>query len=83
MDSLSKLYDTDAPSLKRTLKKQLHTIKMNKNKIVASFFSRISQLKEQLLVVGALTEEDDFVGPAIDGILDSWSSFISSVCGRG
>ena len=56
---------------------------MDKNEIVASFFSRISQLKEQLLVVGALTEEDDFVGAAIDGLPDSWSSFISSICGRG
>ena len=42
MVALSKLYDTDAPSLKRTLKKQLHTIKIDKNETVASFFSRIS-----------------------------------------
>ena len=83
MDALSKLYDTDAPSLKRSLKKQLHTIKMDKNKTVALFFSRISQLKEQLLAVGALTEEDDFIGAAIDELLDSWAPFISSVCGRG
>ena len=53
MDALSKLYDTKAPSQKRSLKKQLHSIKMDKNETVASFFSRISQLKEQLLVVGA------------------------------
>ena len=83
MDALSRLFDTDAPSLKRTLKKQLHTIKMNKNETVSPFFSRISQLKEQLIAIGALTEEDDFVGVAIDGLPDSWSSFISSVCGRG
>ena len=83
VDALSRLFDTDAPSLKRTLKKQLHTIRMDKNEIVASFFSMISQLKEQLLAVGALTEEDDFVGAAIDRLPDSWSSFISSVCVRG
>ena len=62
MDALSKLFDTNAPSQKRSLKKQLHSIKMAKNEIVASFFSRISQLKEQLLAVGAQTEEDDFIG---------------------
>ena len=83
MDALSKLYDTDVPSLKRTLKKQLHTIKMDKNETVASFFSRISQLKEQLLVVGAKTEEDVFIGAAIDKLPNSWTPFISSVCGRG
>ena len=42
MNALSKLYDTNAPSLKKSLKKQLHTIKMDKNETVASFFSRIS-----------------------------------------
>ena len=48
---------------------------MDKNKIVASFFSRISQLKEQLLAVGAQTEEDDFIDAAIDGLPDSWAPF--------
>ena len=42
LDKLSKMYDTDAPSLKRSLKKQLFNMKMDKNEIVASFFSRIA-----------------------------------------
>ena len=83
MDALSNLFYTNAPSQKTTLKKQLHSIKMDKNETIASFFSRISQLKEQLLVVGALTEKDDFIGAAIDGLPDSWAPFISYVCGRG
>ena len=41
---------------------------MDKNETIASFFSRISQLKEQLLAVGAQTEEDDFIDGAIDGL---------------
>ena len=83
LDTLSKMYDTDAPSLKRSLKKQLFNMKMDKNETVASFFSRIAQLKEQLSSMGAVTETDDFIGAAIDGLPDSWGSFISSVCGRG
>ena len=39
IDALSRLFDRDAPSLERTLKKQLHIIKMNKNETVASFMS--------------------------------------------
>ena len=46
LDTLSKLYDVDAPSLKRSLKKELFTMKMDKNETMASFFSRIAQLKE-------------------------------------
>ena len=83
MDALSNLYDTKAPSHNRSLKKQLHTIKMDKNETIASFFSRISQLKEQLLAVGAQIEEDDFIDAAIDGLPDSWAPFIYFVCGRG
>ena len=41
MDALSNLYDTKAPTQKRSLKKQLHTIKMEKNESIASF-SKIS-----------------------------------------
>ena len=42
MDVLSNLYDTKAPSQKRLLKKQFHTVKMEKNESITSFFSRIS-----------------------------------------
>ena len=42
MDALSNFYDTKAPSQKRSLKTQLHMIKMEKNESIASFFSRIS-----------------------------------------
>ena len=82
MDTLSKLYDVDAPSLKRSLKKELFTMKMENDETVASFFSRIAQLKEQLSAIAAVTEPDDFIGAAIDGLPDSWSSFIGSVSGR-
>jgi hypothetical protein len=55
MDAPSKLYDTKTPFQKRSLKKQIHSIKMDKIETIASFFCRVSQLKEQLLVVGAQT----------------------------
>ena len=80
LDTLSKMYDTDAPSLKRSLKKQLFNMKMDKNETIASFFSRIAQLKEQLSTIVVVTETDDFIGVAIDGLPDSWSPFIASVC---
>ena len=55
---------------------------MHEDEIVASFFSRIAQLKEQLSAIAAMTEPDDFIGATIDGLPDSWSSFIGSVSGR-
>ena len=32
--------------------------------------------------IGTQIDEDDFVGASIDGLPDSWSTFVSSVCGR-
>ena len=83
LDTLSKLYDVDAPLLKRSLKRELFTMNMDKNETVASFFSRITQLKERLSAIAAVTETDDFIGAAIDRLPVSWSPFIASVSGRG
>ena len=58
-------------------------MKMDKNKTVALFFSRIAYLKEHLSAIAAVTENDDFIGVTIDGLPDSWSPFIASVSGRG
>ena len=55
---------------------------MDKNETVASFFSRIAQLKEQLAAIAAVTETDDFIGAAIDGLPDSCSPFIASITRR-
>ena len=79
MDAFSNLYDSKAPTQKRSLKTQLHTIKMEKNETIASF-SRISQIKDQLLSIAAQIDEDDFVGVAIDGLPDSCNTFVSFVC---
>ena len=46
-------------------------MKMEKDETVASFFSRIAQLKEQLSVIVAMTKPDDFIGASIDGLPDS------------
>ena len=32
--------------------------------------------------IGAWIDEDNFLGVAIDGLSDSWGTFVSSVCGR-
>lgn len=41
-DSLANMYETKAPNQKGVLKKQLQTLKMEKDDSVASFFTKIS-----------------------------------------
>ena len=45
-DTLVKLYETKATSQKRLLKSQLHSLKMEKDEFVNSFFTKISHLKD-------------------------------------
>ena len=45
-DTLANLYETKAPNQKRVLKKQLQTLKMEKDDSIASFFTKISQIRD-------------------------------------
>jgi hypothetical protein len=82
MDTLVNLYEKQAPSQKRTLKHKLKYLKMEKGESVASFCSRIAQIRDQLLVIGVRVDDDDLVQPIFDSIPSSWETFLSSVSDR-
>ena len=60
-DTLVKLYETKATSQKRLLKSQLHSLKMESDKSVNSFFTKISNLKDQFLAIDMSVDDDDIV----------------------
>jgi hypothetical protein len=82
MDTLVNLYEKQAPSQKRTLKHKIKYLKMDKGESVASFYSRIAQIRDQLLVTGVTVDDDDLVQAIFDGLPSSWDTFVSSVSGR-
>ena len=51
-DVLANLYEKKAPSQKRVLKKRLRTLKLNKDESVGSFFTKIAQVRDQLIAIG-------------------------------
>jgi hypothetical protein len=61
MDTLVNLYEKHAPSKKRTLRHKLKYLKMEKGELVASFCSRITQTRDQLLVTGVTVDDDDLM----------------------
>ena len=81
-DTLTNLYEKKDPTQKRALKNKLHIMKMEKDETVASFFTNISQVKDQLESIGVETDEDDLLQTAIDGLRASWETFLSVVIGR-
>jgi hypothetical protein len=82
MDTMVNLYEKQAPSQKRTLKKKLKYLKMEKGESMASFYSRIAQIRDQLLVTGLTVDNDDLVQAIFYGLPSSWETFLSSVSGR-
>ena len=66
-DTLVKLYETKATIQKRLLKSQLHSLKMENDESMSSFFTKISHLKDQLLAIGVSVDDDDLVQTMFDG----------------
>ena len=81
-DTLFNLYEKKAPSQKRVLKNKLRTLKMEKDDSIASFFTKISQLRDQLLVIGITIDDDDLVQTVVDGLPSSWETFMAGINAR-
>ena len=78
-DTLANLYEKKAPSQKRVLKKRLRTLKMNKDEGVGPFFTKIAQVRDLLTTIGIIVDDDDLVQTTVDGLPNSWETFLASV----
>lgn len=81
-NTLVKLYEKKVPSQKRTLKNKLRTLQMEKDDTVASFFTKISQIRDQLVAIGVNVDDDDFVQIVVDGLPPPWETFLYGVNAR-
>jgi hypothetical protein len=55
---------------------------MGKDETISAFFSKITQTRDQLTTIGVAVDDDDLVQTEVDGLPESWETFISSVNGR-
>jgi hypothetical protein len=55
---------------------------MEKDDSMASFFTKISQLRDQLLVIGVTVDDDDLVQTVVDGLPPSWETFLAGINAR-
>ena len=60
-DALANLYGKKAPTQRRALRKQLRSLKMEKDETITTFFSKISQIRDQLMGIGDKVDDDDLV----------------------
>ena len=81
-DTLTNLYEKKAPSQKRVLRKRLRTLKMNMDEGVGPFFTKIAQVRDQLTGIGITVDDDDLAQTVLDGLPNSWETFLEAVSGR-
>ena len=56
-------------------------MKLNKDESVGSFFTKIAQVRDQLIAIGIIVDDDDLVQTVVDGLPSSWETFMAFVCG--
>jgi hypothetical protein len=64
-DALTKLYEGKNINRKMNLRTQLKNTKMQKGEMIQEYFSRISEIKEQLKAIGDTIDKDEFVMTAL------------------
>ena len=65
-----------------TLRSQLKNVKIQNSETIQKYFSRVSQIKEQLEAIGDKVEEAEFVMTTLNGLPRAWDSFIQGICSR-
>ena len=76
-----KLFEGKNVNRKMTLRKQLKNVKIqNAETNIQSYFTRVSQIKEQLEVVEEQVDNAEVVITTLNDLPGSWDSFIQGMC---
>ena len=81
-DALSSLFEGRNINRKMTLRNHLKSVKVHKSEIMQSYFTRVSQIKEQLEAIGDMIEKAEVVMTTLNGLPREWESFIQGICSR-
>ena len=65
-----------------TLRNQVKNVKIQNAEKIHSYFTRVSQIKEQLEAVDEEVENAEIVMTTLNGLPRSWDSFIQGICAR-
>ena len=81
-DSLTKLVEGKNINWNMNLRNQLKNVKIQNAETIPSYFTRVSQIKEQLVVVKEEVKNVVVVISTLNGLPGSWDSFIQGMCAR-
>jgi hypothetical protein len=75
-EELKNIFESNNTIRALTLKNQLQHIKMKKDDIVATFFMKISEIKDQLGAIGETISDRELVLTTINALPRHWEPFI-------
>ena len=81
-DALTKLFEGNNINRKMTLRNQLKNVNIQNAETIQSYFTRVSQIKEQLEVVDEEVENAKIVMTTLNGLPRSRDYFIQGICAR-
>ena len=81
-DALSRLYEGKNINRKMTLRTQLKNVKMQDSESIQSYFTRVSQIREQIEAIGDSVEEVELVMTTMNGLPRTRDPFIKGLCSR-
>ena len=82
LDTLTNFYEKKTLSQKRELKNKLQNLNMEKDRTIASFFTKISQVRDQIMSIGVTVDDDYLIQIVIDSLPSSWKTFFSIINGQ-
>ena len=79
-DVLINMFEGKNINKRMTLRNQLKGVKMQKAETMQSYFSKVSQIKEQLEAIGDMVEEAEVAMTILNGLPREWDPFIRGIC---
>jgi hypothetical protein len=80
--ALKGLYEAKNENWKMALRDKLHAARMIKGESVATYLTRVAQVKDELAVVGEVIPDSELVRIALKGFIKEWEVFVKCVVGR-
>lgn len=81
-EALTKLYQSDNHNRKMALREKLKSTRMSKTNTVASYLTRVSQIRDGLGAVGETIKDEELVRTTLNGFLEKWAPFVKGVVAR-
>ena len=79
-DTLTKLFEGKNINRKMTFRNQLKNVKIQHSETIQSYFTGVSQIKEQLEAIEENVEEGEICMTTLNGLPRSRDSFIQGIC---